>query len=99
MSNNWRNYKKKALIFRCKEDQKDQCFLFQAKISEKSELEVDEQSENRPSNSNMENMVHDFVVQGESSPSTSTSSAKSQFTHVAESETWFLAHLSTTCSG
>ena len=47
------------------------------------ELEVDEQSENRPSSSDT---VIDFVEQSESRPSTSISSAKKQITRVSESE-------------
>ena len=43
------------------------------KSSEKSELEVDEHRENKPSSSET---VMDFVVQSEIRPSTSTSSGK-----------------------
>ena len=53
------------------------------KSSETWELEVDEQSENRPSNSFT---VIGFVEQSESRPSASISSAKKQITHVSESE-------------
>ena len=57
------------------------------KSSETSELEVDEQSEStRPSSSDM---VIEFVEQCESRPSALSSLVESQFTHVAESETWF----------
>ena len=49
------------------------------------ELEVDKQSENRPSSSDT---VIDFVEKSESEsrPSASISSAKKQITHVSESE-------------
>ena len=53
------------------------------KPSETWELEVDEQSENRPSSSDT---VIDFVQQSESRPSASISSVKKQITHVSESE-------------
>ena len=48
-------------------------FFSKQKSSETWELEVDEQSENRPSNSDM---VIDFVEQNESRPSASISSGK-----------------------
>ena len=69
-------------------------FFSKQKSSEKSELQVDEQSENRPSSSNM---VIYFVVQSESTLLASTTSAESQFTHVAESETWFQLRIHTLC--
>ena len=47
------------------------------------ELQVDEQSENRPWSFNT---VIDFVEQSESRPSASISSTKKQITHVSESE-------------
>ena len=59
---------------------------FLSKNGVKQELEIDEQSENIPSSSNT---VIDFVEQRESSPSASTSSTESQFTHVSVPETWF----------
>ena len=59
---------------------------FPSKLSERLESDVDKQSENRPPSFDM---VIDFVVQSGSRPSASTSSAESQFTHVAESEIWF----------
>ena len=49
----------------------------------KQELEIDEQSENRPSGSDK---VIDFVERSESRPSASISSGKKQITHVSESE-------------
>ena len=55
-------------------------FFSKQKSNEKSELEVDEQSENRLLSSDT---VIDFVVQSQSRLSASTSSAESQFTHVA----------------
>ena len=88
MYNNWCNYDEKLKFSDTKKTRKVSAFFSKQKSSEKSELEVDEQNENRPSSSNMVNMVHDFVVQSESRPLTSTSLAKSQFTHVAESGTW-----------
>ena len=56
---------------------------FPGKNRVKQELEVDEQSENRPSSSDT---VIDFVEQSESGPSASISSAKKMITHVSESE-------------
>ena len=53
------------------------------KSSETWGLKVDEQSENRPSNSYS---VIVFVEQSENRPSASISSAKKQTTHVSESE-------------
>ena len=73
---------------------KDQFFLLQTKIGRKIRLAVDEQSENTPSSSDT---VIDFLKQSESRPSASTSSVESQFTHVAESETWFLLCMLTLC--
>ena len=86
MSNNWDNYNKKLKFSDAKNTRKINAFFSKENLSEKSELEVDEQSENRPSSSNT---VTDFVVQSESRPSALTSSAESQFNHVVESETSF----------
>ena len=47
-------------------------------------MEVDEQTENRPSGSDT---VIDFIEKSESRPSASTSSGKNQFSPVSESET------------
>ena len=58
-------------------------FFSKQKSSEAWELEVDEQSESRPSSSNR---VIEFVEQCESRPSASISSAKKQITHVSEFE-------------
>ena len=56
---------------------------FPSKNQVKQELDVDEQSENRPLSSDT---VNDFIEQSESRPSASISSAKKQTTHVSESE-------------
>ena len=61
-------------------------FFSKQKSCETSEKEVDEQSKSRPSGSDR---VIDFIEESEGRPPTSTSSAKSPFTYVAESETWF----------
>ena len=66
-----------------KHTRKINAFFSKQKSSETWELEVDEESENRPSNSYT---VIDFVEQSESRPSASISSDKKQFTHVSESE-------------
>ena len=84
MSHNWRNYNKKLRFSGAKNTRKIYAFFSKRKLGEKSELEVGEQSGNRPSSFDT---VIDFVKQ--SRPSASTYSAKSQFTHDAESETWF----------
>ena len=60
---------------------------FLSKNQVKHGNKVNEQSESRPSSSDT---VIDFVTQSKSRPSASTSLAKSQFTHVAESETWYV---------
>ena len=83
MSHNWRNYNKKLKFSDAKNTRKIDAFFSKQKSSEASELEVDEQSENRPSSSNT---VVDFVEQSESRPSASISSAKKQITYVSESE-------------
>ena len=61
-------------------------FFSKLESSETQKLEVNEQSENRPSSSDT---VIDYLEQSESRPSASTSSAESQLTHFSESETWF----------
>ena len=81
---NWRNDNKNLKFSDAENTIHIDAFFSKQKSSEKSELEVDEQSENRPSSSNT---VIDFVVQSESRLSASTTSAESQFTHVAKSET------------
>ena len=58
-------------------------FFSKQKSSETWELEVDEQTENRQSNSDT---VIDFVEESQSRPSASISSAKKQITRVSESE-------------
>ena len=82
MSHNWRNYNKKLKFSDAKNTRKIDA-IFSKQKSVKQELEVDEQSENRPSSSDT---VIDFVEQSESRPSGSISSAKKQITHVSESE-------------
>ena len=86
MSLDWRNYKKKLNFSDGGNTRKIDVFFFKPKSGEKSELAVDEQGENKPSSSDT---VISFVKQSKSWPLALTSSAKSQFTHVAESETWF----------
>ena len=86
MSHNLRNYNKKPKFSDAKNTRKMDAFFSKQKSSETSKLEVDEQSESRPSSSDM---VIDFVEQCESRPSASTSSVEIQFTCVAEFETWF----------
>ena len=83
MSHNWRNYNKILKFSDAKKTRKIDAFFSKQKSSETWELEVDEQSENRPSSSNT---VIDFVEQSESRPSASISSAKKYITHVSESE-------------
>ena len=83
MSHNRRNYNKTLKFSDAKNTRKINAFFSKQKSSETWELEVDEESENRPSSSYM---VIDFVEQSESSPSASISSAKKQITHVSESE-------------
>ena len=81
MSCNWRNYNKKLKFSDAKNTRKIDAFFFKQKSSETWELEVNEQSGNRPSSSYM---LIDFVEQSESRPS--ISSAKKQITHVSEPE-------------
>ena len=76
----WRNHNKKLKFSDEENTINIDAFSFKQKLSEKSELEVDEQSENRPSSSDT---VIDFTVQSESKLLASTASAESQFTHVA----------------
>ena len=66
-----------------KNTRKFDAFFSKQTLSEKSELDVNEQSENRLSSSDT---VIDYVEQSESRPSASISQAKSQSTHVALSE-------------
>ena len=84
ISHNWRNYNKTLKFSDVKNTRKIDAFFSKQKSSETQELEVDEQSENRPSSSEM---VIDFVELSESGPSASISSAKKQITRVSESET------------
>ena len=83
MSHNWQNYNEILKFSDAKNTKKIDAFYSKQKSNETSELQVDEQSENRPSSSDM---VIDFVEHGESRPSASISSAKKQITHVSESE-------------
>ena len=83
MSHNWQNYNKKLKFSDGKNTRKIDAFFSKQKSSEAWELEIDEQSENRPSSSCT---VINFVEQSESRPSASISSAKKQITHVSESE-------------
>ena len=83
MSHNWRNYNKILKFPDAKNTRKIDAFCSKQKSSETWELEIDEQSENRPSSSDT---VIDFVEQSESRPPASISSAKKQITHVSESE-------------
>ena len=83
MSHNWGNYNKILKFSDAKNTRKIDAFFCKQKSSETWELEVDEQSENRPSSSHT---VNDFVEQSESRPSASISSAKKQINYVSESE-------------
>ena len=83
MSHNWRNYNKILKFPDAKNTREIDAFFSMQKSSETWELEVDEQSENRPSSSDM---VIEFIEQCKSRPSASISSAKKQITHVSESE-------------
>ena len=58
MSHNWRNYNKKLKFSDVKNTRKIDVFFSKQKSSETQELQVDEQSENRPSSSKT---VIDFV--------------------------------------
>ena len=58
MSHNWRNYNKKLKFSDVKNTKKIDAFSSKQKLSETYELEVNEQSENRPSSSET---VIDFV--------------------------------------
>ena len=83
MFHNWRNYNKILKFSDAKNTRNIDTFFSKLKSSETWELEVDEQSENRPSSSDT---VIDFVEQSESRPLASISSANKQITHVSESE-------------
>ena len=83
MSHNWRNYNKTLKFSDAKNTRKINAFFSKQNSSETWELEVDEESENRPSSSYT---VIDFIEQSESRPSASISSVKKQITHVSESE-------------
>ena len=65
MSHNWRNYFKKLKFSDVKNTRKINAFFSKQKSSETWELEVNEQSENRSSSSDM---AIDFVDQSESRP-------------------------------
>ena len=73
MSHSWRNYNKKHKFSDAKNTRKIDAFFSKQKSSETWELEVDGQSESRPSSSYT---VIDFVEQSDSRPSASISSAK-----------------------
>ena len=60
MSHNWQNYNKKLKFSDAKNTREIDAFFFKEKSSETWELEVHEQSENRPSSSYT---VIDFVEQ------------------------------------
>ena len=77
MSHNWRNYNKILKFSDAKNTRKIDAFFSKQKSSETWELEVNEQSENRPSSSYT---VIDFVEQSESRPLASISSAKKNIT-------------------
>ena len=83
MSHNWWNYNKILKFSDAKNTRKIDAFFSKQKLSETWELEVDEQSENRPSSSDT---VIELVEQSESRPSASISWAKKHITHVSESE-------------
>ena len=83
MSHNWQNYNKTLKCLDAKNTRKINAFFSKQKLSETLELEVDEESENRPSSSYT---VIDLVEQSENRPSASISSAKKEITHVSESE-------------
>ena len=83
MSHNWRNYNKKFRFSDVKNTRKIDAFFSKQKSSETWELDVDKQSENRPSSSYTE---IDFIEQSESRPSALISSAKKQITHVSDSD-------------
>ena len=70
MSLNRRNYNRKIIFSDAKNTKKINAFFSKQKSSDTWELEVDEQSENRPSRSYT---VIDFVEQSESRPSASIS--------------------------
>ena len=86
MYHNWRNYYKKLELSDAQNTRKINAFFSKQKWCETWELAVTEQSKKRLPSSDT---VIDFVEQSETEPLASTSSAKSQFTYVAESETCF----------
>ena len=86
MSHNWNSYNKRLKFSNAKNTGKINAFFSKQESSEKTELEVYEQSDNRQSSSDM---VINFIVESESRPLASTSTAEGQFTQVAKSETWF----------
>ena len=81
---NWQNYNRKLKFSDAKNTRKIDAFFSKQKSSETKELEVNEQSENRPSSSDK---VIDFVEQSESRSPASISLAKKQITRVSKSET------------
>ena len=84
MSHNWPDYNKNLKFSDAKNTRRIDAFFSKQKSSETWELEVDEQSENRPSSS-FYTVIY-FVEQSESRPSASISSARKQIIHVSESE-------------
>ena len=83
MTHNWRKYNKILQFSNAKNTRKIDAFFSKQKSSETYELEVDEQSEIRPSSSDT---VIDFIEQSERRPAASISSGKKQITHVSGSE-------------
>ena len=83
MSHIWRNYNKILKFSDAKNTRKIDAFFSKQKSSETWDLEVDEQSENRPFSSDT---VIDFVQQSKRRPLASISLDKKQITHVSESE-------------
>ena len=86
MTHNWRNYNKMFKLSDANNTRKIDALFSKQKSSEILELEVDKQTLSRRSSSDM---VIDFIEQSKSRQSASTSSAESQLTDVAKSETWF----------
>ena len=82
MSHNWWNYNKTLKFSDAKNTRNINAFFSKQNSSETWELEVDEESENRPSSSYT---VIDLVEQSESRPSASISSVKKQIPLVSES--------------
>ena len=79
MFHNKGNYNKMLKLSDAKNARKIDASFSKQKSSERSEFEVDEQSERSPSSSDM---VINFVVQSKIRLWASTSSAESQFTHM-----------------